>query len=80
MQSQIDEALRRAILREIGERLQACLSEQELPASLRDQLQRLRQLDEQMTRTTRDHPADQQTVARWLVSRMRRRKGHSSPF
>jgi hypothetical protein len=74
MQNQIDEALRRAILREIGERLQACLREEELTASLRVQLQRLRQLDDQPTRTTHGHPPREQTVARWLISRMRRRK------
>jgi len=40
----IDAAFSRAILREIGERLRASLSEDELPASLRAQLHRLDQL------------------------------------
>lgn len=52
----IDKALSRAILREIGERLQACLEEDELTPSLRVQLDRLRQLDGHSPRTTRDHP------------------------
>jgi hypothetical protein len=52
----IDKALSRAILREIGERLQACLEEDELTQSLRVQLDRLRQLDGHSPRTTRDHP------------------------
>lgn len=52
----IDRALTRAILREIGERLQACLDEDELTPSLRLQLDRLRQLDDQSPRNTRDHP------------------------
>jgi hypothetical protein len=82
MESQIDEVLRRAILREIGERLQACLREEELPARLKAHLHRLRQLDDQSPRTTRDPPPREQTVApreqtvaRWLVTRMRRRIG-----
>jgi hypothetical protein len=54
MQSYLDETLRRAMLREIGERLQACLREDELPASLRIQLDRLRLLDGQSPQTTRD--------------------------
>lgn len=52
----IDRALTRALLREIGERLQACLGEDELTPSLRLQLDRLRQLDDQSPRSTRDHP------------------------
>jgi len=43
----IDEALSRAIIREIGERLRASLKEDELPASLKAQLERLDQLDDQ---------------------------------
>jgi len=43
MLSQIDNALRRAMLQEIGERLQACLREEELPASLSVLLDQLRQ-------------------------------------
>lgn len=54
--SDIDKALSRAILREIGERLQARLGEDELTPSLRVQLDRLRQLDGQSPQTTRDHP------------------------
>jgi hypothetical protein len=42
-QLDIDAAFSRAILREIGERLRASLSEDELPASLRAQLHRLDQ-------------------------------------
>lgn len=52
----IDKALSRAILRVIGERLQACLGQDELTPSLGVQLDRLRQLDGQSPRTTRDHP------------------------
>ena len=74
MDNQIDEAFRRAILREIGERLQACLTQEELPANLRAQLHELRRLDDQSLRDTRNHPPHKRTVARWLVSRMRRRK------
>lgn len=53
----IDKALSRATLREIGERLQACLGEDELTPSLRVQLDRLRQQDSQSPRATRDHPS-----------------------
>lgn len=49
----IDKALSRAIRREIGERLQACLGDDELTPSLRVQLDRLRQLDRQSPRTMR---------------------------
>src|SRR5262245_50808611 len=47
MRNHIDEALSRAIIREIGERLRASLKEDELPASLKAQLERLDQLDDQ---------------------------------
>ena len=44
----IDYVLRRAIVREIGERLRASLRpEPELPANLRMQIDRLRELEEQ---------------------------------
>jgi len=46
-QIDIDEAFSRAIIREIGERLRASLREDELPANLRVQLNRLAQLDDQ---------------------------------
>lgn len=58
-QIDIDKALSHALLREIGERLQACLGEDELTPSLGVQLDRLRQLDDQSPRTTRDHPPRQ---------------------
>ena len=45
-QLDIDAASSRAIIREIGERLRASLREDELPASLRAQLDRLDQLDD----------------------------------
>src|SRR3974390_285169 len=45
-QIDIDAAFSRAIIREIGERLQASLREGELPASLNVQLDRLDQLDD----------------------------------
>jgi len=45
-QIDIDAAFSRAIIREIGERLQASLREGELPASLKVQLDRLDQLDD----------------------------------
>jgi hypothetical protein len=57
MQNHIDEALRRAILREIGETLQARLREEELPPSLKVQLARLRRLDDQWPRTAFDRSA-----------------------
>jgi hypothetical protein len=44
---EIDQVLRRAIIQEIGERLRACLREDELPESLKLQLRRLNQLDKQ---------------------------------
>jgi hypothetical protein len=46
-QIDIDRTLSRAIIREIGERLRASLREDELPARLRAQLDRLNQLDDQ---------------------------------
>ena len=45
-QLDIDAAFSRAIIREIGERLRASLSKEDLPASLRAQLHRLDQLDD----------------------------------
>jgi hypothetical protein len=45
-QIDIDAAFSRAIIREIGERLQASLREDELPASFRVQLRRLDQFDD----------------------------------
>jgi hypothetical protein len=53
----IDLALRCAIAREIGEGLRASLREDELPASLKDQLDRLRQLDDQSQPTVPDTPS-----------------------
>jgi hypothetical protein len=51
MRNQVDinVALSRAIIREIGERLQALLGEDELPASLKSQLDRFNQLDDHLT-------------------------------
>jgi hypothetical protein len=46
-QIDIDWTLSRTIIREIGERLRASLREDEIPASLRAQLDRLDQLDDQ---------------------------------
>src|SRR5262245_45419866 len=46
-QIDIDNELRRAIFREIGERLRASLREGELPTSLRVQLDRLDHFDDQ---------------------------------
>ena len=46
-QIDIDRAFSRAIIREVGERLRASLREGEIPASLRAQLDRLDQLDDQ---------------------------------
>jgi hypothetical protein len=46
-QIDIDNELSRAIIREIAERLRASLKEGELPTSLRVQLDRLDQLDDQ---------------------------------
>jgi len=72
MLSHIDEALRRAILREIGETLQACLTEGELPASLRVQLDRLRLLDDQSPATKRlSEKIGKAATARKLLSRIR---------
>lgn len=51
----IDEALSRAILREIGERLQSCLGDDELTPSLRVQLDRLRKRDDPIAANTHDH-------------------------
>jgi hypothetical protein len=70
MQSQIDEALRRAILREIGERLQICLRQEELPASLRVQLDRLCQLDDRSPATKPSEKISKAATARKLLSRM----------
>lgn len=46
-QINIDEALSRAIIREIGECLRTSLNEDELPASLREQLDRINRIDQQ---------------------------------
>lgn len=51
----IDSALSREILREIGERLQACLGDDELTPTLRLQLDLLRRLDDQPPPCTRGH-------------------------
>jgi hypothetical protein len=48
-QVDIDAAVSRAIIIEIGERLQALLGEDELPPSLKSQLDRLNQLDDQLS-------------------------------
>ena len=57
----IDEIFSRAIIREIGERLQASLSEGgELTDSLRRQINRLRELDEEASSTAPDLPGDEQ--------------------
>jgi hypothetical protein len=50
-QINIDEAFSRAIIREIGECLRTCPSEAELPASLKDQLDRINQIDQQSSPT-----------------------------
>ena len=56
----IDEIFSRAIIREIGERLQASLSEGgELTDSLRRQINRLRELDEEASSTAPDLPGDE---------------------
>jgi hypothetical protein len=52
----IDRAFSRAILREIGERLQACLGDDELTPTLRLQLDLLHRLDDQPPPSTRGHP------------------------
>jgi len=46
-QIDIDKTISRAIIREIGERLRASLKEDEIPASLKAELKRLDQLDDQ---------------------------------
>jgi hypothetical protein len=51
-QIDIDEVLTRAIIREIGERLRTSFKEDELPAKLRVQLDRLNQLDEHRSPST----------------------------
>src|SRR5215475_12070600 len=53
----IDQALRCAITREIGEGLRASLREDELPASLKLQLDRLGQLDDQSQPIVPDPPS-----------------------
>jgi hypothetical protein len=71
----IDEMSSRAIIREIGERLQASLSDgAELPDSLRRQIDRLRELDEEAPSTIPDLPSDEigkPTAPRRLLSPMR---------
>jgi hypothetical protein len=75
--SGIDELLTRAILQEIGETLRGALSEEELTPRLRSQLDRLTtQLDNGCSPATAPEPPGENprtTVARRLVSRMRRR-------
>jgi hypothetical protein len=75
-QIDIDMTLSRAIIREIGERLRASLRENELPASLRDQLDRLDQLDDQSSPSVVPEQESEEigkTTAMWrsLVSPMR---------
>jgi hypothetical protein len=74
--SGIDELLTRAILQEIGETLRATLSEEELTARLRSQLDRLTQIDNGCSAATAPEPPGENprtTVAQRLMSRMRRR-------
>ena len=60
----IDRAHSRAIIREIGVRLRALLREEpELPASLRTQLDQLRQLVDQRSPTVPDN--DERQGASW---------------
>jgi hypothetical protein len=69
----IDQVLRRAIIQEIGERLRACLREDELPESLKLQLQRLDQLDNQSQHHALDPPSNKigkASTARRLISPM----------
>ena len=74
-QIDIDAAFSRAIIREIGERLQASLREGELPASLKVQLDRLDQLDDHSVAGSRTRTGERkgETTAarRSLVSPMR---------
>jgi hypothetical protein len=73
----IDEIFSRAIIREIGERLQASLSEDaELPDSIRRQIDRLCELDGKASSTVPDFPSEgigigKPTAARRLLSPMR---------
>jgi hypothetical protein len=56
----IDQALRRAIMREIGEKLRASLREDrtELPETFTRQIDRLRQLEDQLPPPTADTRLD----------------------
>jgi hypothetical protein len=70
----IDGLVSRAIIREIGENLRTSLREDELPARLRVQLDRLGQLDDQLPPTVSDLPSEKSikaTAASRLVSPMR---------
>jgi hypothetical protein len=70
----IDAALSRAIIREIGDRLQASLRDgEELPESLRRQIDRLRELDDEARSIPCDLPeerAGRPTAAQRLFSRV----------
>jgi hypothetical protein len=75
MQTQIDidQALRRAILQEIGERFRTCLKEDELSERLKTQLYRLDQLDNQSQPPDPDLPnnnAGKASTTRRLISPM----------
>ena len=72
--SDIDQAFRRAIIQEIGERLRACLREDELPENLKLQLQRLDQLDNRSQPHVLDPPSNKvgkASTARRLISPLR---------
>lgn len=76
-QLDIDAAFSRAIIREIGEKLRASLSKEELPASLRAQLHRLDQLDDHsppsvLTELKGEKIGETTAVRRRFVSPMRR--------
>jgi hypothetical protein len=75
-QIDIDKTLSRAIIREIGERLRASLGEDELPSSLRVQLDRFDQLDDQSSPSIVPEPESEKigkttAARRSLVSPMR---------
>ncbi|MGY4622813.1 hypothetical protein [Bradyrhizobium sp. USDA 4486] len=60
----IDHTHSRAIVREIGERLQACLGQDgELPDGLRRQIDQLRELDGEAPSTVPDLPGDESSKA-----------------
>jgi hypothetical protein len=75
-QIDIDNELSRAIIREVAERLRASLKKGELPTSLRVQLDRLDQLDDQSSPSVipelEPEKIGKTTAARWsLVSPVR---------